>query len=73
MSGKTAEWHLTLPANTSGWLALNAEEAAKFKLDGAMLKVSKLAKAETREGVPGFVLAPDQYTLSVALDPAERQ
>ena len=67
VSGKTAEWHFTLPANTSGWLPLSADDAAKYKIDGVALKSSKLAKPETRDGQSGFVLEPGQYTFSVAL------
>ena len=67
VSGKSADWHLTLPANTTGWLALTAEEAAKYKIDGVAIKQSKLARAETRDGQSGFVLEPGQYTFSVAL------
>jgi alpha-L-rhamnosidase len=70
VSGKRAEWHLTIPANTSGWLPLAADEAAKYKLDGVPLKRSMLAKAETRDGEAGFVLAPGQYTFSVEIDTA---
>jgi alpha-L-rhamnosidase len=73
VSGRSAEWHLTLPANTSGWLALPADEAGKYKLAGAPLTQSRLAKAETRDGQAGFVLEPGPYTFSVALDPAQRQ
>jgi len=73
VSGKTAEWHLTLPANTSGWLPLAADEAAKYKLDGAPLKGNTLVKAETRDGEAGFVLASGQYTFSVAIETAQRQ
>jgi alpha-L-rhamnosidase len=61
-----AEWHLTLPANTTGWLPLAADEVAGYKLEGAPLASSKLAKAETRDGQAGFALAPGQYTFSVA-------
>jgi alpha-L-rhamnosidase len=68
VNGRLAEWHVTLPANTSGWLALSTNEAAKYKLDGVALASSKLAKAQTRDGESGFVLGAGQYTFSVALD-----
>jgi alpha-L-rhamnosidase len=61
----SAEWHLTLPANTTGWLPLTAEEAAKYRLEGSPLKSSTQVKAETRDGQSGFVLEPGQYTFSV--------
>ncbi len=64
-SGKMAEWHLTLPANTTGWLPLTGDEAARYKIDGAPIAQSKLAKAETRDGQSGYVLEPGQYTFSV--------
>ena len=48
MKGTTAAWHVTIPANTTGWLQLNADEAAKYKLEGVPLAESKLAKAATR-------------------------
>ncbi len=38
ITGSTAIWHLTLPANTTGNLALTAAEAARYKLDGKPLK-----------------------------------
>ena len=47
MKGKTAEWNVTIPANTTGWLTLNADDAAKYKLEGTPLAQSKLAKAVT--------------------------
>ena len=44
VKGTTAEWHVTIPANTTGWLSLSKDEAAKYKLEGVPLKQSKLAK-----------------------------
>jgi len=32
ITGSTAVWHLTLPANTTGKLALTAEEASRYRL-----------------------------------------
>jgi alpha-L-rhamnosidase len=65
MSGGTAEWHVTLPANTTGWLPLSAEEAAKYKLDGVAIAESKLAKTGTRGGQSGFELAAGSYSFEV--------
>jgi alpha-L-rhamnosidase len=65
VGGRTAEWHLTLPANTTGWLPLAADEAARYKIDGTPITQSKLVKAEMREGQSGFVLTPGHYTFSV--------
>jgi len=73
VNGKSAEWHVTLPANTSGWLPLAADEVGKYKLDGAPLKLSKRARAETRDGQSGFVFEPGQYSFSVATDSGRSQ
>jgi alpha-L-rhamnosidase len=62
----TAEWHVTIPANTEGWLPLSSDEAAKYKLDGKPLTESKAASAATRNGQNGFTLAPGSYTFEVA-------
>jgi alpha-L-rhamnosidase len=62
---KTANWHVTIPANTAGWLSLNAAEAAKYKLEGVPLGVSKLAKATERDGQSGFELAAGTYNFEV--------
>jgi alpha-L-rhamnosidase len=64
-NGTTATWHVTLPANTRGWLPLSSAEAAKYKLDGAPLPESKLANADTRAGEHGFALAPGSYNFVV--------
>jgi len=65
VNGTTAEWHVTIPANTTGWLGLSAEEAAKYKLEGAPLAASKLAKAAERGGQSGFELAAGSYNFAV--------
>ena len=67
VKGQTAEWHVTMPANTTGWLALTADQAAKYKLDGVSITESKLAKAATRYGGSGFELAPGSYSFEVGL------
>jgi alpha-L-rhamnosidase len=68
-NGGTAEWHVTIPANTTGWLPLSQKEAAKYKLDGVRLAQSKLATAATRNGQTGFEIVPGSYTFLVALQP----
>ena len=68
VAGPTAEWHLAIPANTTGWLELSAQQAAKYKLDGAPLTQSKLAKAITREGHAGYELEAGSYTFQVGID-----
>jgi alpha-L-rhamnosidase len=67
VTGGTAVWHVTIPANTTGWLPLSAEEAAKYKLDGTALVGNPMVRAETRDGQSGFVLAPWSYTFEVVL------
>ena len=63
--GNSFKWDVTLPANTTGWLALNPSQAAKYKLEGVPLLASKLAKAEVRDGENGFAIPAGQYTLEV--------
>jgi hypothetical protein len=58
---------VTIPANTTGWLEVNAGEAAKYKVDGFPLTDGKLAKAVTRGGESGFEIAPGSYTFVVEL------
>ena len=65
VQGTTTAWHVTIPANTTGWLKLSAEEAAKYTLEGVLLKQSKLAKAATRGQESGFELAAGSYSFSV--------
>ncbi len=67
VTGQTAAWHVTIPANTTGWLPLAADEAAKYKLDGAPLVESKQAKAASLGGQNGFELAPGSYTFEIEL------
>ena len=67
VTGATAIWHVTIPANTTGWLPLNAKEAAKYKLDGATLVGNPHATASTRDGQSGFALTPGSYTFDVVL------
>ena len=67
VTAQTAEWHVTIPANTTGWLPLAAGQAAKYRLDGASLAESKLATSASREGLAGYELAPGSYTFEVAL------
>jgi alpha-L-rhamnosidase len=67
VKGGTAEWHVTIPANTTGWLELKAGEAARYKLDGVPVTASKLAKGSTRGEQSGFELASGSYTFVVEL------
>jgi len=67
VTGSTAEWHLTIPPNASGWLPLSANEAARYTLDGAPLVKSRGASAGSLGGSSGFRLAPGSYTFLVRL------
>jgi alpha-L-rhamnosidase len=63
-----AEWHVTLPANTTGWLPLTAVDAARYNLEGAPLIHSKLAKPVTREGHEGYELPAGSYNFQVNME-----
>jgi hypothetical protein len=65
MKGSTAEWHVTIPANTTGRLELNASDAAHYKLEGISLAESKEVKAKTSGQRSGFELAAGSYTFVV--------
>jgi alpha-L-rhamnosidase len=67
VTGATAEWHVTIPANTTGWLQLSAGDAAKYKLDSVAISQSASVKAATQDGQSGFELAPGSYTFAVLL------
>jgi alpha-L-rhamnosidase len=63
VEGKTAKWTLEIPANTTAWLDVSAVDAEKYKLEGAPLKASKLAKAAKG----GFELGAGKYQFEVGL------
>jgi alpha-L-rhamnosidase len=65
VDGKTAEWHVTLPANTTGWLSA---DAAKYKLDGIPVGNGPLAKTSTQDGESGFALPAGSYTFEADLN-----
>jgi alpha-L-rhamnosidase len=67
VTGHTAEWHVTIPANTTGWLPLSTGQAATYKVDGASIIESKLVTSASRDGLNGFELAPGSYTFEVGL------
>ncbi len=67
VTGQVAEWHVTIPANTMGWLPVAADEAANYKLDDAPLTQNKSAHATSRNGMSGFELAPGSYTFQVGI------
>ena len=62
-NGNTAEWRVTIPANTTGRLDLSANEALHYKLEGAPLAEEQTGEA----GGAGFELQPGSYSFSVAL------
>jgi alpha-L-rhamnosidase len=66
--GATAVWHVTIPANTTGWLPLSAAEAAKYKLDGSNLIGSSVATPATRNDQSGFELVPGSYTFEIQIE-----
>jgi len=66
LKGSTAEWQLTLPANTTGRLNLTAEEAAKYTLNGQPINQTKLART-TEDGKSSFELPSGTYQFVVGL------
>ena len=64
--GQTADWKVTLPANTTGRLDLSGTEAAKYKIDGVPLAASKLVQASNG----GFKLPAGTYHFEVGLSTA---
>ncbi|HUA93509.1 MAG TPA: family 78 glycoside hydrolase catalytic domain [Terracidiphilus sp.] len=67
VKGSKAAWHLSLPANTTGWLPLNADEAANYTLDGTPLTKNKLVRSATHNGQDGIELPSGSYTFIVGL------
>ena len=68
INGTTASWHVSIPANTTGWLSASSTEAPKYKLEGVSLNESKLAKADSRDGQNGFALPAGSYTFQVSVE-----
>jgi alpha-L-rhamnosidase len=65
IAGNNVVWHVTIPANTKGWLPLTPEQAASYVLNGESLGNSPLAKATTLQGQSGFELEPGSYTFYI--------
>ena len=65
---KTAEWHVTIPANATGMLELSAAEAGKYKLGGIPLAESKLANPVTHDGQTDYELASGSYSFEVSIE-----
>jgi alpha-L-rhamnosidase len=65
VTGSSAQWNLTIPANTTGWLPLTSSEAANYKLDGQPIQQSKSAAPNERDHQSGFVLPAGTYHFEV--------
>ncbi len=66
VTGATAEWHVTIPPNTAGWLPRSA--LPRFKFRGISPGTTGLMIQSERNGEAGFELAPGSYTLDVDLE-----
>jgi len=66
VKGTTAEWHVTIPANTTGRLDVTLGEAGKYTLDGVSLAELMSQKSNSSHN-GGFELAPGSYTFVVQL------
>jgi len=67
VKGTTAQWHVSIPANTTGWLELKPDDAGKYMLDGVPLTIILAEKINMHGRHGGFELAPGTYTFTVAL------
>lgn len=61
VNGNTVDWHVTLPANTTGRLEINADDVARYKLEGTPLTESPLAKKVN----DGFELPAGSYHFEI--------
>ncbi len=61
LKGSTAEWNVTIPANTTGRLDVGAADAARYSLDGVPL----LASGQVRVANGSVELPAGSYTFSV--------
>ncbi|MGB7264217.1 MAG: family 78 glycoside hydrolase catalytic domain [Terracidiphilus sp.] len=60
VTGATATWHVTIPANTTGWWPLSLKKAARYQRNPHV-------KSSTRDGQSGLELAPGSYTFEIGL------
>jgi len=67
VNGKAAEWHVTIPANTEGWLPLSFTELIGYSLEDASAGVNAAPAITTRDGQRGFLLASGTHAFRVAL------
>jgi len=68
VAGSMVMWHVTIPANATGWLPLSSEQAAKYSLGGVALARNTSVHAETRGEQSGFVLEPGNYAFVIRLE-----
>jgi alpha-L-rhamnosidase len=61
---KKAIWHVSIPANTTGWLG---GDTASYKLDGVALSDNRQLKAATHDGEQGFEVPAGSYTFEVVV------
>jgi alpha-L-rhamnosidase len=69
VEGNKAVWHVTLPANTTGWLPVSTPEAMKYKMDGVPLNQNPKAKFAKQNGKTGVELQPGSYNFEIELYP----
>ena len=67
VKGSKAVWHVTLPANTAGWLQPLAKEAGRFTLDGKPLIELMSLKVGAHGAGNGLELQSGSYTFEVDL------
>lgn len=65
IKASTAEWNITIPANTSGWLP--TATPARFNFRGWTPAETGPVTRTTKDGATGFELAPGSYTVVVDL------
>lgn len=65
VEGKTATWHLRIPANTNGWLGA---ASAQWKLNGSPLSKNPNAKSTSLDGKDGFQLPAGSYTIQAVIE-----
>jgi alpha-L-rhamnosidase len=63
VQGSTAQWNVTIPANTTGRLDLAPAEILKYRIQGVPIMESKLVQNVNS----GIVIPAGSYTFTVAL------
>ena len=67
VTGATAQWHVTIPANTIGWLSLSEMEAMRYKVEEITPDRKEGASTTMRDGQRGLVLPAGSHTFKVML------